>query len=366
MRQIASIEIRTTVSELQSIVGCYLKKFYDLGEGSFRMLFSSTAGNQVVYIKLLQTINKTVMIEEVDEPTNFAKAIRKRILGMKVKSVTQRYADRIITIEFTSPEEEPKLIVEMFGKGNLILTNQENEIMICYHVAKQRERETSPHSIYQFPQGKKIVLSELGLAQAEEIIEALKESNDRLIKELSNNIDIGPLYLEDIIIASGMDPKSKASELANKEVLAENLINFIKQSETPRPRIYSKAGKYEDYAISPINKYRGLEAKEFKTLSEALEEFYSEDRTKLDKDEEEVNEILANIEKQKSITAELNKSEKEYTEAGHKIFERMQEINQMIDYINVHRRVTLEELQSTFGIKIKSIDLKNKNVVIDL
>ncbi|MDE1825515.1 MAG: NFACT family protein [Candidatus Micrarchaeota archaeon] len=366
MRQIASIEIRTIVSELQSLVGCYLKKFYDLGDGSFRMLFSSTQGNQMLYIKLLHTVNKTIIAEEVDEPTNFAKAIRKRILGMKVKSVAQRYADRIITVQFTSADEDPRLIIEMFGKGNLILTNRDFEIMVCYHVAKLKEREISPHSIYQFPQGKKLVLSELGRAGAGEILQALKGSNERLIKELSGNIDIGPLYLEDIILASGMDPKSKASELFNTEVLAANLVNFIRESDSPRPRIYSRDGKYEDYSILPIRKYRDLQAKEFKSLSEALEEFYSEERTRLERDEEEVNEIIANIEKQKSIIKELKDSEKEYAEAGHKIFERMREINQMIDYIGEHRRVTLQELQSAFGIKIKSIDLKNKSVVIDL
>jgi predicted DNA-binding transcriptional regulator YafY len=44
----------------------------------------------------------------------------------------------------------------------------------------------------------------------------------------------------------------------------------------------------------------------------------------------------------------------------------MSEVNRIIEYINEKRRVSLEELRSSFGVKVRSIDLKKKSIVIDL
>lgn len=365
MRQIASIEIYAIVKELQEAVGSYLKKFYDLGDNSYRLLFSSTTGNKIIYIKLTQAINLTSIVEEVDEPTNFAKAVRKRILGKKLKSIDQRYSDRIIIFEFEG-EEEYKLIVEMFGKGNMIVTGKEFVIEVASSILKQRERSIAPHAIYQFPPSIKIELGNMTDDQAKAIMETVTSSSERIIKELSRYVDIGPTYLEDILIRSSVDPKSRGIDLKVERLVRENMLKFFKSAQNPTPIIYSKDEKYVDYSIVPLKKYDDCVAVPQETLSKALEQFYLESRTKVDKSDEEVKELEANVRKQKEILEELNLSEKNDAVAGHKIMANMHQINNMINYIQEKRRVTIEELNERFGLKIKSLDLKNKNVVIEL
>ncbi|MGI0141671.1 MAG: NFACT family protein [Candidatus Micrarchaeales archaeon] len=364
MRQIASIEIHAMVNELRSLHDSYLKKFYDLGNDSFRLLFSSATQSSVVYIKLLQAINLTTITEEVDEPTNFAKGIRKRLLGKKLVSVRQHYSDRIIVLDFAG-DEGYRLIIEMFGKGNIILTDKEYMTLLVYNIAKQKDRETVPKAIYQFPESIKVDVDSITKEQLKQIAEKVSLSGERIIKELSTNLDIGPLYLEDVLNRSLINPKSKGNELQGNTLLVQNMAEFFKNVKTPTPIIYSKEGEYVDYAIVPIIKYKDCDAIEFDTLSKAMEKFYLSERTNLERNEAELDQLKANIARQKEILEELKTSEVQCTASGHKIMENMNLINSIINYINQKRRVTVEEMKENFGI-VKSIDLKKKDVVIEV
>lgn len=365
MRQIAAIEINAIVKELQEATGSYLKKFYDLGEGSYRMLFSSTTGNKIIYIKLTQAINLTSIVEEVDEPTNFAKAVRKRLLGRKLKSVDQRFSDRIIIFEF---EGEPgyKLIVEMFGKGNMIITDSNYLIEVASMLLHQKDRAIAPKVIYQFPPSIKVDIDGISEAHITEIVAAVAKSGERIIKELSKNVDIGPTYLEDILLRSSTDPKSKGTDLKLEKVVVKNMVAFFRSVKSPKPTVYSKDGQFVDYSIVPLEKYKDYESTTYDTVSKALEAYYLEARTRVDRNDDELRELEANVKKQKDLIDELNLTEVESAKAGHKIMSNMHQINQIIDYINDKRRVTAEEIKERFGVKVKSLDLKNKRIVIDL
>lgn len=365
MRQIAAIEIYAIVKELQPVVGSYLKKFYDLGNSSYRLLFSSNSGNNIIYVKLTQAINLTSIVEETEDATAFAKAIRKRLLGKKLKAIDQRFSDRIVIFSFEG-EEEYRLIVEMFGKGNMILTSKNYEIEALATAVKQKERTLSPHSIYQFPPSIKIELNGMTQELADEIVDKVKASTERIIKEMSRYVDIGPTYLEDVLIRSLVDPKSKGTDLKVERLLKENLIKFFKKAQTPTPIIYKKDENFVDYSIVPLKKYEECTPIEQESLSKALEQFYLEARTKVDKNDEEVLELEANIRKQSQILSELDISEKNDALSGHKVMANMHQINHLINYVNDKRRVTVEELEQKFGMKIKSLDLKNKSIVIEL
>ncbi|MDE1762215.1 MAG: NFACT family protein [Candidatus Micrarchaeota archaeon] len=363
MRQIASIELHAILKELQPLTGMYLKKFYDLG-GSFRMLFTSSSASSMLYIRLLQAINLTEIAEEVDNPTNFATAIRKRIAGKKLTSISQHYSDRIVVMEFG--EERFRLIIEMFGKGNLILTDSEYTILLAYEIVKQKNRTITPHERYQFPEGKKFSIDDITEQRISEVLDGASADEDRIIKYLSSNLDIGPIYLENILTKVNIDPKSKSSQLISKPALIRSFTDFLSAAKTPSPVIYSKDGKYVDYSIVPISKYEILEKKSLPTVSKMLEEFYLGARTSLQRDQKEIEEINSNIQRQKELLEEEMKAEKEDAEAGHKIFANMQSINQIIEYINQKRRVTAEEVQEKFGISVKSLDLKNKSIRIEI
>lgn len=363
MRQISSIEIFSILRELKSLEGLYLKKFYELGDNSFRMNFSSSSASISVYIRLLLAINITDFVENAEEPTQFAIAVRKRILGKKLKQISQHGTDRIIILEFEC-EEGYKLIFEMFAKGNLVLVDKENKVVLTYRTAKQKDRSVVSKGLYAFPEGTTMNFDHLDKEKIEAIVDEALQSEQRLISALSEKMDIGPLYLEDAIIRSNLDPKAKASTIG-AGTLAENLLNIIKNAKSPTPIMYKDGEKAVDYAIMQIKKYEVYNGEQFESVSKLLDTFYMKERVKLERDESEIEQISANIETQRKQIEGMQKNEKEYTISANKIFENMVYLNSIIDYINQKRRVTLEELQAKFSKKVKGVDLKKKSFTIE-
>lgn len=367
MHELTALEIGIVVSELKGKTeGSYLKKFYDLGNDSFKMVFYKDGRNTVVYCRLGVTFNESTFSEESGPATNFAMAVRKRIEGARVAGIEQYRSDRIIVLHLSNNRQEYRLVFEMFGQGNLVLINQENRIELAYKIISFKDRSVKPRLPYLFPESSFIDIHTATRKEVDSVLERMSGSDDKLIVALSRYINIGPIYLEEVIRRAGLDPKGKAGK-ADLEGLRESLTRFVSELRQYRAREYLTAvGR--DYSVIPLSKYAGAESKEYGSLSELLDNVYLGERTAVeDKSAKAIEELDANIRKQLQLVKSLEEESVESKATGNKIFERMNEINQLIEYMRSRKRVELKELQEQFPhLKVKSIDLKNKTVGIEL
>ena len=366
MREITSIEVKRVIDELkEKLVGSRLRKFYDLGGGSFRLMFYNKAGNIQVFCRLLLAFNETSFTEEAEEATPFAMGVRKRLENTTLTEIRQHNSDRVIVLEFG--KEGYRLIIEMLGKGNVILADMSDRIELCYRIARYRERSISPGGVYAFPKAGAIPFEEISKASIESALDRDAEGK-KLIRHLSDSINIGPIYLEEIIKRSGMDPRASL-EGEKEEKLVSELLNFFKKVGTEKPRIYIENGEEKDYSIVALERYRGFEYVEYNTMNELLDNLYLRERSE-DVDEERLEQkerMLANISAQKELAKATELESESCTRAANKIFENMQEINALIQYMKSNKRTSVEEVQGAFpGIKIKGLDLKDKRVTIEL
>jgi predicted ribosome quality control (RQC) complex YloA/Tae2 family protein len=369
VREVTSSEIRVLVNEMSHLNSSFLKKFYDLGEDSFRFGFYKDGKNTQVYCRLLSTINETRFAEQAEQATQFAIGVRKRIEDQKVLRIYQHNFDRIIILEILARGEAYKLVIEMFGKGNVILLNKDGKIVQCQKTVLFRGREIRPHAVYIFPESNSVDPEKADRETIKEILEDAQSKGGRLISELSKSINVGPLYLEDMISRCGLDPRGKLETEAQLKELADAILDFAAALKDPKPIAYLKDGAIVDYAIRPIRKYEGLEKIEYKRLNELLDEIHSEGRFSK-KDvvrEKRIEEIDANIAKQQELAARLKIDSENYRAMANKIFEKMGAINSVITYMRENKHATLEQVRGVFkDIKIKEIDLKNKVVKIEV
>ncbi len=371
MREIASIEIHLLVKELSaSLDGAFFRKFYDLGDGSFKLQLSKDRRNRLLYCSLLKTFNETEFSEEAESASNFAIAVRKRLDGTRLKSITQHGSDRIIVMAFEGREKH-NLIFEMFGKGNLVVTGASGKIELVYKPLRQKERELLPNRQYLFPESDSPAFEGINEEQLDKVFDSIKDSDARVITALSKYVNIGPLYLEDTMMRTGVNPKESARATRHQhQNLKAALLKFLKDADVPSPALYSENGQTVDYAITPISKYERMQKTTFKSVSALFDQLYVSERTASKGDEKrqrELEEANANVEAQKSAVKKLKEEEARSAAAAHSIFARAHEINELIAYLKEKKRVTPEELQSAFkNIKIKAIDLKNKTVTIEL
>ena len=87
--------------------------------------------------------------ETVEEQPGFIKRTKNWIENAKIVEIRQHGMDRILIFECT----EGKLIIELFGDGNLITMNQQDTIVDVLHPKEWRTRTLRKGEHYSFPPG---------------------------------------------------------------------------------------------------------------------------------------------------------------------------------------------------------------------
>ena len=79
--------------------------------------------------------------ENPAEPPAFCMALRKYLRNAWVAGIDQYEFERIVTVSFRTKTGLLKLVVELFGEGNIILTNEQNVIIHALAFKKMRDRD---------------------------------------------------------------------------------------------------------------------------------------------------------------------------------------------------------------------------------
>ncbi len=326
MRTITNLEISLLANELNNeFKDSFIEKFYEIHDNFFLIKTSKEHKKYFLQIILCHTINKTNYIPgENNTPTNFSLAVRKRIVGFKIGSVMQYNDDRIILIKLNKHELVLFLIIEMFGKGNFIITDESFKIMLAYNYHTFKDRSIEVESIYKPPQQ----------------IQKIQQYN----KNNSSNDNNGEVR---------ESPPTTQTIKANKY--------FIYRDEND---------KIIHYSINEDPKFNNYKKNELTSLQEALDLFYhnnttiKEEKSEFDKKIEELN---SSIKKQEMLIKELNKERENNLIIGSIIMNNMYIINQIIEELKNNKKINKEELNKKIeGIKVLNIDLKNKTVLIDI
>lgn len=369
MHEITALELGLVVKELRvKVLGSYLKKFYDLGGDSFRFSFHGSEGNFVVYCGLLSTLNETTFVEESGAATNFAVAVRKRVEDSKVTDFYQHGSDRIAIIGVQGKGMKHRIIMEMFGKGNLIVVDENNIIELAYRLISYKDREIKPKLGYVLPKSESVAIDELDAGRIENMLRRVSESGNRSISELSKYLNVGPIYLEDILVSAGLNPKERLDP-AMTGALKDSILDFLEKIKSPNPIIYMKDDVPVDYSVFPLKRYAALEMEECGSMSEMLDRANIAERsaTKNDSVVNDTSEVDAVIAQQRELVKHFNEDSVAYAQCGKRIFERMGEINALIMRIAEKKRPTLEELRKEFPeLNLEELSLKDRTVTIEV
>ena len=151
MRTISAAELSILAGELQEFVLFRIERFYETGEGRFRMKLKRGGVQANLQIVLSRTINRTAYTERNEQPSNFTMAVRKRIEGSIIESIRQLNNDRIAVFGLRKGEFVLDMVLEMFGAGNLIIADSSMRILIAYRQRKFRERSVAVGAEYMPP-----------------------------------------------------------------------------------------------------------------------------------------------------------------------------------------------------------------------
>ncbi|WP_423793107.1 ribosome rescue protein RqcH [Methanocaldococcus indicus] len=295
-------------------------------------------------------------------PPSFAMLLRKYLSNAKIEKIYQYSFDRIIVIEFRKVSKY-KLIVELFKEGNIIFTDENNNIIVPLKVEKWSTRIIAPKHEYKFPEQRPLTPYNLDYSIAYEIFRDyfLENKDVECVRLVSRLLGLAGLYAEEICERAKIDKKKKnltEDEIKNLFLAVKNFFNDVFNNR--EPKIILKDNQFID--VTPINllKYKDYDKKDYENFIEAVDDYFA-NFLALKKITKVKSKVEKEIEKQESILKRQLRTLEEYKKESEKnrikgdlIYANYQLIEELLNAINLAREKKSWE-------EIKKIIKENKN-----
>ncbi|CAG9863169.1 unnamed protein product [Phyllotreta striolata] len=290
-------DIVCVIAELQHLVGMRVNNIYDIDSKTYLIRLQRSEEKQVLLIGSGDRFHKTSFEWPKNiAPSGFSMKMRKHLKNKRLESITQLGTDRIVNFQFGSGEAAYHIILELFDKGNLLLTDFEHTILYVLRPHTEGDKfrfatkEKYPHNRAR----------ESGVISKEKLSEILASAKvgDQLKKVLVSNLEYGPAIIEHVLLKRNFPNSTKIGKNLNQnedidrilEALneAEDIFQNIKpeqikgyiiqkKEERPTSDANSTTVFYSNQEFHPMLFQQHLEMthKEYPTFNEAIDEFFS-------------------------------------------------------------------------------------------
>ena len=304
MKSMSNVDIYTVSNELNNLLsGARVDKSFQPTKDIVVMRFHVPGTGRIDLVMQCGSRIHTSQypLENPTTPPTFPMLLRKRIKGAHVESIRQHNFDRVVEIR-VKKDKYYTIIVELFDKGNIILLDDENNIILPLKRKQWSTRDISSKKEYLFPEERGIN----PLTVNEEEFKGLFDDEESdAVRTLAKN-GLGSLYAEEIIKRANenidVDKNTPNSEITEEQIM--EIFNAFKElfdsltQESIKPQIVKKDNK-EDVVALDLKKYDEFEKTYYETFNEACDEFYSK----------KVNTDIKNV-KESAWNKKVNKFEK--------------------------------------------------------
>ncbi|RLI00156.1 fibronectin-binding domain-containing protein [Candidatus Bathyarchaeota archaeon] len=304
-------------------------------------------------------------IEKPLKPPPFCMALRKYLRNGIINEISQHEFERIAKIGVKTKFGDFKLIIELFGDGNIILVDPENRILHAMTYKRMRDRNVIRGEEFKYPPPSGMN----PLKSSKEDFEKIREMGEiEVVKALTRFFSIGGIYAEETLLRAEVPKNTSCKELKLEELdrIREELIRMVLQVKSGKLEpaiVIDKKGEPIDAIPISLKTYEKYKHKTFESFNEALDEFYI--KKSLEEKEEKTSE---KIEKQLKKMQRRLKSQEEAVEKIKEEIERKKRIGNLI-YLHFHELQTLfqriEEIRKRGGNwveKVKAISFPKVSI----
>ncbi len=370
-KQLSSLDMHFLLKELKDLENSRVDRIYNSGkEEIYVQLHKANAGKSILRV----IPGKAIFLaseKSIDEtPSGFCMLLRKHLEGKFLGSIKQLEPERILELVFKSKDETRILYIEFFGKGNIVLCDENNKIIDSLIRHKFKDRTIFPKEQYKHPSMKYNIFN----IKDNQLAVLLRESaKDKIITSLATELGLGGVYSEEVCLLSNIDKNTMPEKTNEKQI--KNIIGSIKKliNKKLNPKIIFENEGFADVTPIDLEFYKDCKNKEFSSFNTALEEYFAHEMASIKKKESpythKINELNRIIEEQKTSLEGLKSKEEENRKKAELIYHNYQLVKEILDEINkASKKYSWEEIKEKLkGHKIvKDVNLKDKTVVVDI
>ncbi|XP_052768636.1 ribosome quality control complex subunit NEMF-like [Mya arenaria] len=295
----STIDITAVIRELLRFVSMRVMNVYDVDNKTYLIRLGKPDDKAVILLESGIRIHSTEFEwPKNPAPSGFSMKMRKHLKGRRLESVEQLGVDRIIDLTFGSGEAAYHVILELYDRGNIVLTDYTYTILNILRPRTDQSQDVrfAVREMYQVDAAKQHTLP-----TEESLREILLsgKAGDPLKKLLIPHLDYGPAMIEHCLVTAGFPDSVKIGKgfdittdmakllvaIEEAEALFDMFQNqdckgyVVKRSEK-RPN--AKDGEpsellvFDEFHPYPFKQYEKKHVEEYPSFNKAVDEFYSQ------------------------------------------------------------------------------------------
>ncbi len=370
-KSISSLELAALVNELQFLVNGKVSNIYHPDKNMLLLqLHAPGKGKQLLKIISGKWLCLTAQKENALRPSGFCMQLRKYIGNAVIKNMYQQGSERIVIFELEKSSrfvrdvpgvtlEKYFLIVELFSKGNIILTDANNVIITALESQEWKDRTVKAKEKYVFPP-LDINWKELTAKKLQEILKKSEKRN--LATSLATEIGLGGLYAEEACKQAEVDLKKVPAEVTVKEteMLVKAMKHFLIAITTPKGYLYEEE-------ITPFPLLEKKLLKETETYNEAIDTLKLSE--KLSPYQNKIKTLQRTIAEQEEAIKNQEEKIVSAAQKGERMYEKyaaLQKMREIVEEMKKSKSWTEIAKELKKEKKISKINLEKKVITVDL
>jgi predicted ribosome quality control (RQC) complex YloA/Tae2 family protein len=279
-KEFTSFDVSAVVRELkEDIQDSRVSNVYQLD--SKTLLFKLHKTEKPVFGLVLESAKRlhltSYMMEKPLVPPAFCMALRKYLRNGWLTDIEQYEFERVVVFSFKTKAGELRVVLELFGEGNIILVDEKGKILHALAYKRMRDRNILRGEAFVFapPSGKnplKVGEKEFG--------EELRNFGDvEVVRALARFLSIGGVHAEEVLFRAGVDKTKPCYALSGSDVDAifdslRGLLSQVLSGKLESHVVLDEAGGFVDVVPFRLRRYEGLKHQPYSSFNEALDEFY--------------------------------------------------------------------------------------------
>lgn len=260
--ELSSLDVYHLARELAILQDAYIDKVYETQPGE--LLIRARHPKEGRKALLLRPGAYACLTAEPPEPpqspTGFATVLRKHLPSLRIRRVEQHQFDRVLVFHLDEHGEPIRMVVELFGKGNLIVIGADDVIRLAQRSETFRDRTIKRGEAFRFPPSR---VNPLTISSHD--FDRLAEASERdAVRFLAIDCAFGGDLAEEILFRARIAKDRKAAKLTEGEresmwkawiaILHDSPSAFLAERQAAaRPEsIAFQSPKFQDWLRSPM------------------------------------------------------------------------------------------------------------------
>lgn len=325
MVALSSLDVHVLAQELARVEDAVVDKVYQTGRDEYRLkLRKPRQGASHLLLRLGAFAALSPEAEDAPEsPSQHAMALRKTLTGARLRRVEQHEFDRVLKFHLDVHGDPHTLVVELFGRGNLLLADAKQRLLFVHRAEAFAHRTLRRGETLKFPPPR---VNPKILPRAEFDHLAASSARD-LVRFLALDLGLGGELSEEVMHRAGLDKARPAKALpeADRERLWTALQQLLRSAA--RPGVARRDGTSRPASLP----FEGEAFDETATLSDAILRVAEEERLGAPPPtDEERDRLDRQLRHQEEALVRLEQEADAWERRGHLVYERYEEVQRLL------------------------------------